>query len=165
MKNRFDEEVVRAINQGGAQGRLYMVKQYVDYSIVEDEGMSPEEKLKYGLEMLDNEVKHYEKKEKRYRIKTKVMAIIALIMMIGLFITGIVTRELWNDDAFLWFLLTMMIWVCLLLSLFDSDFSGEDRLVLFWLVYLDKLLENVDFGSEEEKLITRKMKRAYRVIA
>ena len=159
MKNIFRNEAWRAIRQGGVLGDLFMIKEYADFSIVEDDDFTPEQKLDNAVNMLDLEVNNFKKEEKKIRRKNTVKGVIVFILLLGLLALLFVDLP---DDGFA---LVALFDIVLLIPLISSmDDSNDNKLVLFWIVYIEKLFDENKVPSEIKAPIQKKLRRAARIV-
>ena len=109
MKNIFLDEASRAVNHGGLEGTIYMIFKYGNFSMVDDEGMSIEEKISYGTEMLDIEVKNFEKRKKMVKQQNSICYFLIGLILIGLVIALFSTDYLSADETMVISVLSLLI--------------------------------------------------------
>ena len=159
MKNIFRNEAWRAIRQGGVLGDLFMIKEYADFSIVEDDDFTPEQKLDNAVNMLDLEVNNFKKEEKKIRRKNTVKGVIVIILLLGLLALLFVDLP---EQGFAILAIFQVILVFSLITSMDDD--NDNKLVLFWIVYIEKLFDENKVPSEIKAPIQKKLRRAARIV-
>ncbi len=159
MQNIFRDEAWRAIRQGGVLGNLFMIREYADFSIVEDDDLSPEQKLNNAVEMLDLEVKNYKKEAKKIRTKNIIKGVIAILLCLGLLVLLFVKLP---GEAFA--TLAVLHVFLLMIIVFALDDDNDNKLVLFWIVYIEKLFDDLKVPPEVKAPIQKKLRRAARIV-
>ncbi|MBQ6486809.1 hypothetical protein IJI89_00040 [Candidatus Saccharibacteria bacterium] len=144
MKNIFLDEASRAVNHGGLEGTIYMIFKYGNFSMVDDEGMSIEEKISYGTEMLDIEVKNFEKRKKMVKQQNSICYFLIGLILIGLVIALFSTDYLSADETMVISVLSLLISCMLIYETEESKSKNTNLLVLFWVAYVERMLFYVD---------------------
>ena len=164
MDNKFEKEANRALSQGGLIGNLFMLKEYCDFSIVDDESMSPAEKLDNAIDLMQIECRHYEKRDRRNNIKAGILLFVSIVGAVALFFATIYLMGKQNDGA-LWTAVLLAFWM-VFFTVFSSDvYNNSNRLVLFWMTYSEILLDKYEFTPEVVSSARRKIQKIYRAIS
>jgi hypothetical protein len=158
MKNIFLDEANRSIERGGLEGDIGMIFKYGNFAVVEDENMTEEEKLKNGVEMLGIEVKNYEKRENRNRTKNSILGFLAILIMLVMLAVTLLVENLSQEGTVA---ICSMTFFIVFLSINEvCETKNDNRLVLFWIAYLMRILHYTELPTEKTIPVVIKMKRA-----
>lgn len=154
MKNVFRDEAEKAVNQGGVLGDLFKIYEFASFCIVDDYEMTPEEKLKNATELLDLEMSHYEKQTRRNGIKiTILMGFVSLGLIIVAFADNTPVEQ--GVPILIFFGIMFLV----VLTFYIVDIENDNKLVLFWVAYTKKLLDENAYQKEVSDRTIWKLKK------
>ena len=157
MKNVFRDEAEKAVNQGGVLGDLYKIYEFASFCIVDDYDMTPEEKLKNATELLDLEMGHYEKQTRRNGVKTTILAILMGFVSLGLIIVAFADNTPVEQGVPILIFFGIVLLVAL--TFYIVDIENDNKLVLFWVAYTKKLLDENEYQKEVSDRTIWKLKK------
>lgn len=157
MKNVFRDEAEKAVNQGGVLGDLFKIYEFASFCIVDDYEMTPEEKLKNATELLDLEMSHYQKQVRKNDVKTTILAILMGLVSLGLIIFAFTDNAPVGQGVPILIFFGVVFLVTL--TFYIVDIENDNKLVLFWVAYTKKLLDENEYQKEVSDRTIWKLKK------
>lgn len=164
MKNIFLDEANRCIERGGVEGDISMIYRYGNFTVVEeDKDMTDEEKLKYGVEMLGIEVRNYEKREDSNKIKINILGMLAIGILFAMLLVSIWVVNISKEGV------AAVCSSAFLVDIFLTDamysIKNNNRLVLFWIAYLKRILYYTELKTDVTFPVALEIGRAIKAIS